>query len=44
MNIDVHCGCGAATARMARERAMMVFTNIIVIAVSQLVEEDRTIE
>jgi hypothetical protein len=32
MKIDVPWGCGAATARIARERAMMVFTNIIVIA------------
>jgi hypothetical protein len=33
--LDVPWGCGEATARMARERAMMVFTNIIVIAVGQ---------
>jgi hypothetical protein len=33
--LDVLWGCGEATARMARERAMMVFTNIIVITISQ---------
>jgi hypothetical protein len=33
--IDILPGCGVAATRMARERAMMAFINIIVIAVSQ---------